>query len=230
MWTTKKEISKQYGLPFWSPLLYCPNFITSRLRSCCCFVCRNQDHKAKDVGHDQSGAVGRKDGCQNEAQTSDGFDVCMLRKRHVYNCDVCCQKLGNGQIYKALDSLEMEVKGRKKRGTLFNLPLLPLGTRTWELHKASNLDEVSESKVTQHQLRLCRWCFKSPQSWRQIQSRFTCFWWTSPVYGNCVTLPVTWEPHMIWPTFCSWMFPFRCDCCCCSSNFIYIYQNKGPNK
>ena len=136
----------------------------------------------------------------------------------------------NGQIYKALDSLEMEVKGRKKWGTLFNLPLLPLGTRTWELHKASNLDEVSESKVTQHQLRLCRWCFKSPQSWRQIQSRFTCFWWTSPVYGNCVTLPVTWEPHMIWPTFCSWMFPFRCDCCCCSSNFIYIYQNKGPNK
>ena len=36
----------------------------------------------------------------------------------------------NGQIYKALDSLEMEVKGRKKWGTLFNLPLLPLGTRT----------------------------------------------------------------------------------------------------
>ena len=130
----------------------------------------------------------------------------------------------------------MEVKGRKKWGTLFNLPLLPLGTRTWELHKASNLDEVSESKVTQHQLRLCRWCFKSPQSWRQIQSRFTCFWWTSPVYGNCVTLPVTWEPHMIWPTFCSWMFPFRCDCCscscscCCCCSSIYTKTRVPTNK
>lgn len=112
----------------------CPNFNTPRLRSCCCFVCRNKDHKAKDVGHDQSGAVGRKDGCQNKAQTLDGWG----RGMRIYNCDFCFQKLGNGHIYKALDSLEMEdievtgwnFGGHMGHSSIYPYQALPLGTRT----------------------------------------------------------------------------------------------------